>query len=164
MLYSKPVTEIIGKRFSCRTYIDKPIAEEDRERLSAFLSVIGRGPFGAAVRFKLIVATYEDRKALKGLGHIRLYQGRHGIYRGRRGTFFKESGRLWLHAGERHSVCDGHETGHLLAGRQFYQKQLCKKDFRHSGRTCACRSLRRIYSEEGAIGRHDPSACGRTQP
>ena len=66
-------------RFSCRTYTDKPIAEEDRERLSAFLSVSGRGPFGGAARFKLIAATDEDRKALKGLGTYGFIKGASGF-------------------------------------------------------------------------------------
>jgi len=79
MLYSKPVTEIIQKRFSCRTYIDKPIAEEDRECLSDYLSAIGAGPFGAAVRLKLIAATDQDRKALKGLGTYGFIKGATGF-------------------------------------------------------------------------------------
>jgi hypothetical protein len=79
MLYSKPVTDIIQKRFSCRTYIEKPIAEEERERLSDFLSAIGAGPFGAAVRFKLIAATAQDRKALKGLGTYGFIKGATGF-------------------------------------------------------------------------------------
>jgi hypothetical protein len=75
MLYSKPVTEIIQKRFSCRTYIDKPIAEEEQEHLSDYLSATGAGPFGGAVRFKLIAATDQDRKALKGLGTYGFIKG-----------------------------------------------------------------------------------------
>jgi hypothetical protein len=79
MYYSKPVTEIMKMRFSCRTYTDKPIGKEDRERLSAFLSVSGRGPFGGAVRFKLIAATDQDRKALKGLGTYGFIKGASGF-------------------------------------------------------------------------------------
>jgi hypothetical protein len=82
MPYSKPVTEIIKERFSCRTYIDKPIAEEDRERLSGYLSTIGAGPFGAAVRLKLIAATEQDRKALKGLGTYGFIKGATGFIMG----------------------------------------------------------------------------------
>jgi nitroreductase len=79
MPHSKPVTEIIKERFSCRTYIDKPIAEEDRERLSGYLSTIGAGPFGAAVRLELIAATEQDRKALKGLGTYGFIKGATGF-------------------------------------------------------------------------------------
>ena len=79
MHYSKPVTEIIEKRFSCRTYIDKPIAEGDREHLSDYLSSTGAGPVGVAVRFKLIAATQQDRKALKGLGTYGFIKGATGF-------------------------------------------------------------------------------------
>src|SRR5271157_2739265 len=79
MLHSKPATEIIRKRFSCRTYIDKPIAKEDRGGLSDYLSAIGRGPFGGAVRFKLIAAADEDRKALRGLGTYGFIKGASGF-------------------------------------------------------------------------------------
>jgi hypothetical protein len=91
MLYSKPVTEIIQKRFSCRTYIEKPIAEEDRERLSDFLSATGAGPLGATVRFKLITATDQDRKALKGLGTYGFIRGATGFIVGAVGL-----GTCWL--------------------------------------------------------------------
>jgi nitroreductase len=79
MFYSEPVTEIIRKRFSCRSYIEKPIAEEERERLSDYLSATGAGPFGAAVRFKLVAATDQDRKALKGLGTYGFIKGATGF-------------------------------------------------------------------------------------
>ena len=79
MFYSEPVTEIIRKRFSCRTYFEKPIAEEERERLTDFLSATGAGPFGTAVRFKLIAATDQDRKALKGLGTYGFIRGATGF-------------------------------------------------------------------------------------
>ena len=79
MFYSKPLTEIIEKRFSCRQYINKPIAEEDRKRLSDYLSATGAGPFGAPVRFKLIAATDQDRKALKGLGTYGFIKGATGF-------------------------------------------------------------------------------------
>ncbi|MGZ6250084.1 MAG: nitroreductase family protein [Syntrophales bacterium] len=79
MLYSRHVTEIIQQRFSCRTYVDKPIAEEDRGRLSDFLSATGAGLFGAAVRFKLIAATDQDRKAPKALGTYGFIKGAAGF-------------------------------------------------------------------------------------
>ena len=79
MLFSEPVTEIIRKRFSCRRYIDKPIAEEERGRLSDFLSATGAGPFGTAVRFNLIAATDQARKALKGLGTYGFIKGATGF-------------------------------------------------------------------------------------
>jgi hypothetical protein len=68
MLYSKPVTEIIPRRFSCRKYLEKPIGEDQQKRLSSFMSESGQGPFGTPVRFELVAATEQDRNSLKGLG------------------------------------------------------------------------------------------------
>lgn len=79
MLYAKPVTEIMEKRFSCRTYIDKPIAEDERKRLTDYLSATGKGPFGTPVRLELIAATDRDRKALKGLGTYGFIKGATGF-------------------------------------------------------------------------------------
>ena len=86
MLYSKPVTEIMGKRFSCRQYIDKPIAKDEQKRLSDYLSATGKGPFGAAVRLELIAATEQDRKALKGLGTYGFIKGAAGFIVGAVGS------------------------------------------------------------------------------
>ena len=86
MLYSKPVTEIIRQRFSCRKYLEKPIAEDERQHLSDFIFSAGKGPLGAPVRFELVAATEQDRNSLKGLD-IWSYQGCDRLYCGRRGTF-----------------------------------------------------------------------------
>jgi len=79
---SNPVTEIIRKRFSCRAYIDRPIREEERRHLGEFLSATIAGPFGASVRFKLIAAADQDRKALKGLGTYGFIRGATGFIAG----------------------------------------------------------------------------------
>lgn len=89
MLYSEPVTEVMEKRFSCRQYIDKPIAEDERKRLSDCLSASGKGPFGAAVRLELIAATAQDRKALKGLGTYGFIKGAAGFIVGAVGPSLK---------------------------------------------------------------------------
>ena len=63
-----PISELVKKRYSCRTYIDRPIEDADREALAEFLGSLKTGPFGGRVRFALVAATGEDRAALKGLG------------------------------------------------------------------------------------------------
>jgi len=68
MPFSRPVTEIIRQRFSCRTYLEKPIDEDQRRRLSSFISAAGEGPFGTPLRFELVAATERERSSLKGLG------------------------------------------------------------------------------------------------
>jgi len=79
MLYSRPITEIIRQRFSCRRYFEKPIAEDMRQRLADFLSSNGTGPLGTPVRLKLVAATEEDRNALKGLGTYGIIRGAMGF-------------------------------------------------------------------------------------
>jgi nitroreductase len=68
MLAGQSVTNLIEKRYSCRTYAGTPIAAETRRDLEAFLATHNTGPFGSTVRLALIAATEEDRQALKGLG------------------------------------------------------------------------------------------------
>lgn len=79
MLYSKPVTEIIRQRFSCRRYFEKPIEGDTRERLIRFLSSNGTGPLGSSVRFHLLAATEQDRSSLKGLGTYGVIKGATGF-------------------------------------------------------------------------------------
>jgi len=79
MIYSKPITEVIRQRFSCRTYFEKPIEEDKRLRLTNFLSSNGTGPLGTPVRLKLVAATEDDRNALKGLGTYGIIRGATGF-------------------------------------------------------------------------------------
>ncbi len=79
MVYSKPVTEIIRKRFSCRSYLDKPIEEKKRQLLVDFISSLSPGPFGTRARFELVTATEQDRSALKGLGTYGFIKGATGF-------------------------------------------------------------------------------------
>ncbi len=132
MPYSKPVTEIIKERFSCRTYIDKPIAEEDRERLSGYLSAIGRGPFGAAVRFKLIAATDQDRKALKGLGTYGFIKGATGFIVGAVGHSRKNLEDFGYMMESAILFATDMGLGTCWLGGSFTRSSFAKKDFRDS--------------------------------
>jgi hypothetical protein len=82
MFYSKPVTEIIKQRFSCRSYFEKPIAEDKRKSLADFMSSKATGPFGTKARFHLVAATEQDRNALKGLGTYGVIKGATGFIMG----------------------------------------------------------------------------------
>jgi hypothetical protein len=64
---NQPIQNIIEQRFSCRSYIDKPIQEIHRQALSKFLDKC-IGPLGTKARFDLITAAEDDRQSLKGLG------------------------------------------------------------------------------------------------
>lgn len=68
MNFSKPVTEIIQKRYSCRSYLTRPIAEDLQRTLADFMAANQTGPFGTSSRFKLVAAQEGDDRALKGLG------------------------------------------------------------------------------------------------
>ncbi len=65
---NQPITEIIKKRYSCRTYSQTPIDKNQQASLKEFLAGNMTGPFGTNVRFKLITATTEDRNELKDVG------------------------------------------------------------------------------------------------
>ncbi|MBE9507402.1 MAG: nitroreductase [Chloroflexi bacterium] len=90
MRYSKPITELIKQRFSCRSYVEKPIEEEKRQLLESFLSPPQTGPFGTSARFKLVVATEEDRRALRGLGTYGYIKGATGFIIGAVGNSQKD--------------------------------------------------------------------------
>ncbi len=79
MFYSRPVTDVIRQRFSCRTYLDTPIAEEKRQRLADFLSSLKCGPLGASAQFALVAATEQDRNLLRGLGTYGFIKGATGF-------------------------------------------------------------------------------------
>lgn len=79
MPYSRPITEIIARRFSCRTYQDTPIEPAKRQQLEAFIAACHTGPLGTPARFKLIAATEQDRRALQGLGTYGFIKGATGF-------------------------------------------------------------------------------------
>jgi hypothetical protein len=89
MFYRKPVTDIIQQRFSCRTYLDTPIADEKRQWLAEFISSIKIGPLGAPTRFALVAATKQDRSSLRGLGTYGFIKGATGFIVGAVGSFEK---------------------------------------------------------------------------
>jgi hypothetical protein len=55
MEFSKSITDIIQERYSCRSYEERPIADETRRRLAYIASSIGSGPLGTSPRFELVV-------------------------------------------------------------------------------------------------------------
>ena len=62
------ITEIIQRRFSCRNYLNLPIAQNKIDNLTGYITNTPPGPFGSRPRFKLVAATTEDNAALRGLG------------------------------------------------------------------------------------------------
>ena len=68
MITKKPITDLIRKRYSCRTYSARPVEKNLKDQLEQFVAESPAGPFGSRPRFELITATDEDRNALKDLG------------------------------------------------------------------------------------------------
>jgi len=63
-----PITEIIKKRFSCRTYADKPIEEETLQKLKEIMNSLPSGPFGGKPRLTLVSADSSSPQEWKQLG------------------------------------------------------------------------------------------------
>jgi hypothetical protein len=66
--YTRPVTEIIRQRFSCREYLEDPIDEARQQRLRSFISKNRKGPWKTPVRVELIAAEEQERVSLRDLG------------------------------------------------------------------------------------------------
>src|SRR5512139_2629696 len=82
---TRPVSELVRERFSCRSYLRKPIVEATQTRLKEFLGDPGPGPFGSPLRFGLLAATDEDERALKGLGTYGMIKNPQGFIVGAMG-------------------------------------------------------------------------------
>jgi nitroreductase len=68
MSASFSMSELIRRRYSCRTYQPQPIAPDLQKTFVDFLTSNCTGPLGTPGRFMLVAATEDDRAALKGLG------------------------------------------------------------------------------------------------
>ncbi len=79
MLLSRPVAEVISRRYSCRTYQQKTIASADLESLATYLPPLTKGPLGTPVRFQIAAATERDRSSLRGLGTYGVIKGASGF-------------------------------------------------------------------------------------
>jgi len=68
MEFSKPITDIIKQRFSCRTYTKTPIDETILKSLHEYCTSVSKGPFGTKSRFEVVASRPGDSEELKGLG------------------------------------------------------------------------------------------------
>jgi nitroreductase len=74
-----PAQDLIGRRYSCRTYLEQPIADDDKRRLREFMATRTTGPFGAQARFGLLAAAPGDRQVLRRLGTYGFIKGATGF-------------------------------------------------------------------------------------
>jgi len=75
----EPAGALIARRYSCRTYQERPIEERDRHRLTAFMESRRVGPLGSEARFGLVAAALDDRRALRRLGTYGFIKGATGF-------------------------------------------------------------------------------------
>jgi hypothetical protein len=68
-------SDTIKKRFSCRTYKNRPLEESIQQKLKDFLSKNVLGPFGNRVRFELIDLGQNERDEVKTLGTYGFIKG-----------------------------------------------------------------------------------------
>jgi hypothetical protein len=59
---------LIQERYSCRVYLETPIAPELALQVQEFAGTLRSGPLGSPLRFMLTVATGKESDELKGLG------------------------------------------------------------------------------------------------
>jgi nitroreductase len=83
--YSQPITGIIKRRFSCRSFAPRPIEPGLINKLSGLLSESTTGPLGTGARFELAFAGEQDLAALKGLGTYGFIRGAGGFIIGAAG-------------------------------------------------------------------------------
>ncbi len=79
MSNTEPITEVMKRRYSCRSYTGEAIDEEKKGTLEAFMAENGAGPFGARPRFELLAAGPGDLDALKDLGTYGFIRGASGF-------------------------------------------------------------------------------------
>ncbi len=63
-----PASELIRKRYSCRTYNSTPLSIADIHALEENIQELPTGPRSAQVRIKIVAAEKDDGRSLKGLG------------------------------------------------------------------------------------------------
>lgn len=95
MKFDAPVSDLIRRRFSCRTYSPEPIGGNERNRLEDTIAAYACGPLGSPLRFHLIAATAEDNLSLRGLGTYGFIRGATGFLIGsapRTGNYLEDFG------------------------------------------------------------------------
>jgi len=78
-IFTKPITEIIRQRYSCRNYIARPIEWSKCLRLAEFAKALGEEANGMQLRFEFVVASEEDSRALARLGTYGFIHGARGF-------------------------------------------------------------------------------------
>lgn len=67
--------EVIRRRVSIRTYDDRPIEDDKKQRILDLLRPEHRGPFGHSVRFALVDLSEQDKDEIRHLGTYGVIKG-----------------------------------------------------------------------------------------
>lgn len=70
-----PMNDAIRQRFSTRTYLDRPIEENTRNRLLDAIRSEGPGPFGHTTRFELVDLTNPEGRETRAAGTYGVIKG-----------------------------------------------------------------------------------------
>lgn len=62
------IEQIIKERYSVRSYLREPINQGIQTAILTRLKSLREGPLGSSMRFSLLIATDQERSALRGLG------------------------------------------------------------------------------------------------
>lgn len=73
------IADVIRRRFSCRTYLSRPIEVELKERIEEYIASLSEGPFGTQARFEFVQASKNDQLSLKRLGTYGFIKGATGF-------------------------------------------------------------------------------------
>lgn len=79
MTFGQPIADLIKSRFSCRTYLERPIEGDMRHRLADFAASTTTGPFGTHARLELVASTHQNGTKLSGLGTYGFIKGATGF-------------------------------------------------------------------------------------
>lgn len=64
--YDEPVTDLIRRRRSWRSYLDEPLPPEQTVQINRFVESLDSPPFGTGVRFGLVDAHLPEKKRMPG--------------------------------------------------------------------------------------------------
>jgi nitroreductase len=79
MEFSSPASELIRRRYSCRSYDQRVIDHATGTSLEETCRNVGTGPFGNGIRIVLISTREEDDRALRRLGTYGFIKGAQGF-------------------------------------------------------------------------------------
>ncbi|HOW81010.1 MAG TPA: nitroreductase family protein [Spirochaetota bacterium] len=93
----RSIVDIMGRRYSNRTYLKEKITRDHREIIQGFISGLKAGPLGSTARFTLITDSGEDQESLRELGTYGVIRNAAGFFAGavkQSGHCFEDYGYL----------------------------------------------------------------------